>query len=197
MSNNLWTEIFLLKRYKLIQFVVYNPSFCNYLKKLYILYKKDLRHDFILLPIEHKVELDVQKELTEMFKSFVLIDVTFMRRYEKLLKIFSNWPPKYNGKGSFFKWMTNMKLKNQKKFVQYTKIFEQISDHIFHRYVKLGLPISTLDKIILSLEIETPVRFFIIAAFFRFILYQYSQNEKNIILPDIKKPKIKCKRVSV
>lgn len=198
MSNDSWNEFFLLKRYKLINFVNFNPSFCNYLKKIYLLYKKDLRYNFIPLPIEHKFQLKAQKEHVDMFKSFVLIDRYFVKCYSKLLKIFSNWPPKYNGKVSYFKWKTKLEPKNHKKFVQYTKLFEQISNHIFKRYLELDLSIPTLDKIILSLEIEMPIRFFLIAAFFRYILHcWYNKNEKFIISPNAKSQKVNYKRWSV
>lgn len=198
MSHNLWNEFFLLKRYKLINFVIFNPSFCNYLKKMYLLYKKDLRYNFIPLPFEYKVQLTAQKEHVDMFKSFVLIDIYFVKRYSKLLKIFSNWPPKYSGKVPYFKWKTKLEPKNRKKFVQYTKLFEQITNHIFKRYLELNLSISTLDKIILSLEVEMPIRVFLIAAFIRFILdCWYNKNEKNIILPNVKPQKINYKRLSV
>lgn len=197
MSNNLWNEIFLLKRYKLIKFFMFNPTFCNYLKKMYILYKKDLRCDFISLPIGHKFELNIRNEFIEMFKSFILTDVYFVKRFTKLLKNFSNWPPQYNGRGSYLKWMTNFKRKNQLKFNQYIKLFEQIANYMFKRYIELGFPISTLDKIMYSLEVELPIRFFIVAAFFQFILYQYSQNKNLTSLHNIKIPKMKYRRSSV
>lgn len=187
----------LLKRYKLIHFVMFNPSFCNYLKNMYILYKKDLRYNFISLPFEYKVELKIPKEHVEIFKSFILTDTYFVKRFSKLMKLFSNWPPKYNGRGSYLKWKSKMMLQNSKKFAQYTRLFIQISDHMFSRFVELGFSVSAFDKILLSLEVELPIRFFVIAAFFRVILYWYHKNEKNILLPNVKTQKVKYKRLSV
>lgn len=194
MSNNLWNETLLLKRYKLLDFVIFNPSFCNYLKKQYLLYKNDLRYNFISLPIQHNVQLnESEKQFIEMFKVFILDDSFFIELYKKLLKIFSNWSPKYNGKVLYFKWKAKLELKNHRKFVQYTKLFERITNYIFRRYLDLKFSISTFDKILLCLEVDMPIRFFLIAAFFRFILYN---SYKLTNFYDAKSQKVKCRRSS-
>lgn len=194
MSNNLWNETLLLKRYKLIDFVVFHPSFCNYLKKQYLFYKNDLGYNFISLPIQHNDELNVQQKHVEIFKLCIFHHPGFTDRYKKLLKFSSDWLSKHNGKVSYFKWRAKHEDKIHKKFVQYTRLFEQMTNYLFKRYLELNFSILTLDKILLCLNVEMPIRFLLIAAFFRFIL---DCCNKLTNFRDVKPQKLKCRRSSI
>lgn len=193
MFNNLWNETLLLKRYKLLDFVVFHPTFCNYLKKQYLFYKNDLGYNFISLPIPHNDELNVQQKYVEIFKMYVL-NTFFEDRYKKLLKFSSDWPSKHNGKVSYFKWRAKHENKFRKKFVQYARLFEQTTNYVFKRYLELNYSILTLDQIILCLDVEMPIRFILIAAFFRYILDCY---HKLINFRDVKPQTLKCRRSSI
>lgn len=91
---------------------------------------------------------------------------------------------------------------------KYTKLFEQIANHIFKRCINLQISISCFDQLILSLKIENFVHlhmlFCLVAAFFRFILHTrtnilYNEHEytKYITSLKVQPQKVKCKRFSV
>lgn len=204
MSNTLWNEILLLKRYKLFNydyFIIFNPSFSNYLRKMYFLYNKDLKFDFISLPIQSKVELETQNEQINKYKNALLGEQYFVKYVSQLTNIFLKRPPKYNGKIPYLKWKRKLMLENRMNFEKYTKLFERISYHMFRRYINMNISISTLDKIILSLKIFNFIHLHIliclVAAFIRLILYLSNENEKRRILRTTKTQKVKYKRFSV
>lgn len=210
MTNNLFNEILLLKRYKLFNynyFIIFNPSFNNYLRKMYLLYKKDLRCDFLSLPIALKVDLEtIENKEINYSKRYIVEDIRFVKRISQLSNIFLKCPPKYNGKIPYLKWKTKLMLDNRKKFEKYNKLFEQLSNCMFKRCVELLIPVSTLDKIILSLKIENFLHLHIllclVAAFFRYILHHknnkfYKVQETCSFLQSAKPQKVKYRRFSV
>lgn len=200
MSDNLWNEVLILKRYHLSNYKLINtcnPSFYTYLKNMYKKYNKDLKCDFITLPIQSNVELEAQN--TQLNYKEYLLDDVLSKRILQLMKIFSKCPRNISGKGDYLKRKEKLLLDNCKKVEKYTKLFKKMSDQMFKKYLKFKFSISALDTLILSLEIENFFQFqyllCLVAAFFQFILFHYSKNTNFIISPNAKPLKVKYKTI--
>lgn len=173
MSDNLWNEATLLDRYQVFQYIYFidiRPVFLNYLKKLYVLYKRDLRSDFISQSFseENSETQDIERDL--------LKSPFFQRRISQMTQItFRNYQENPYRMDRFLL-DENRRLHEKNKIEDYAILFAEITDYVFRYFLKMQISIPILDKLIRSLMIENPYNLHclpcLVAANFQLILHQ-------------------------
>lgn len=184
MSDDSWNETSLLEQYQIFKynyFIDIRPIFLNYLKKLYILYKKDLRFDCISKPFrQEKLKTEnISKEI-QIIKTDLLKSPFFRQRIAQMTQIvFQNYQED-SYKLPFFVLEENRRLHKKIKMKNYTTLFVELSDYVFHYFLNTHFSISTLDKMIRSLKIENSCNLHdlpcLVAAYFQLILHEQSSH---------------------
>lgn len=176
-SDKLWNEASLLERYKVFNYIYFidiRSIFLNHLKNLYILYKKDLRFDFISLSFSQENNETQNIQIIEMN----LLKSSFFRHgISQLMQIvFRNYHENPYRMDRFLL-EENRRLHEKNKVRDYTVSFNELTNYVFRYFLKMQFSISTLDHMILSLTIEHSYNIHIlpclVAAYFRFILHQH------------------------
>lgn len=179
MSDVSWNEANLLERYEIFKynyFIDIRPIFLNYLKKLYNLYKKDLRFDFISQSFRPEPE-NVSKEI-EIIKADLLKAPFFRKRISQMTQIAFQTYGENSYKVPSFVLEESRRLHEKIKIKNYSTLFIETSDYVFRYFLHAHFSIQTLDKMIRSLKIENSCNLHhlpcLVAAYFHLILHQQS-----------------------
>lgn len=176
MSDNLWNEASLLDRYqvfKYIYFIDIRPILLNHLKKLYDLYKKDLRSDFICQSFSQE---NIKTENIQIIETELLKSLFFRHHISQMKEIVFRNRQENPYSLPWIVLEENRRLHEKIKIEHYTALFTEISNYTFRYFLKMQFSISTLDMVIRSLNIKHlyDVHYLpcLVAAHFQLILHQ-------------------------
>lgn len=179
MSDLLWNETNLLERYHVFNynyFIDIRSIFLKHLESLYILYRKNLKSEFISLPFCQEapnVEKEIQSIKTDLFESRF-----FRKQISQMNQIVFQHYQEDPFEVPFFVLEENRRLHKIIQIHKYTKVFEKVSSYVFRYFLKTSFSITTLDAMIRSLKLENSLHLFalpcLVSAFFQFVLYRQS-----------------------
>lgn len=177
MSDLQWNETNLLDRYRVFNynyFIDVRSIFLNHLQNLYILYRKNLKSESISLPF-HQETPNVSKEIQSIKTD--LLECRFFRRHiSQMTRIVFQHYQEDPYKVPFFILEENRRLYRKIQIQNYTRLFEKVSDYVFHYFLNAPFSITTLDAMIRTLKLENSLHLFdlpcLVSAFFQFVLYR-------------------------